>query len=238
MYQASVTQTEGADRITFSRTSPDGEQGFPGNLDLKMTYELNDKDELVLIYEGVSDQDTLVNLTNHTYFNLAGHDSGNILDHKVVIQANEFTPTTDDLIPMGEIMEVKGTPMDFTSPRRVGDDIDADFAPIKIAGGYDHNFVLDRDDNGKVLYAGELIEEATGRVMKIETDLVGMQFYTGNFIGNEQGKDGAEYHKRDGLCFETQYFPNSCNVESFKSCVCKAGVPFRTVTKYGFTTVG
>ncbi|MDR1700441.1 MAG: galactose mutarotase [Lachnoclostridium sp.] len=234
MYQAKTESEENADRITFIRTSPDGEQGYPGNLDLKMTYVLNNDNELILIYEAVSDQDTLVNLTNHTYFNLSGHDSGSILDHKVVIKANEFTPTTDDLIPTGERMAVKGTPMDFTSPRRIGDDIDADFDPIKIAGGYDHNFVLDRDDNGEVVYAGELIDEASGRKMIIETDLVGMQLYTGNFIQDENGKGGAKYKKRDGVCFETQFFPNSCNVSSFKSCVCRAGEAFKSVTKYKF----
>lgn len=234
MYAASTATKEGKESITFSRVSPDMEQGFPGNFSMKMTYELNDANELVLIYEGVSDQDTLVNLTNHTYFNLAGHASGSIIDHKVIIKANEFTPTTDDLIPQGERMAVKGTPMDFTSLHRIGDNIDADFAPITMAGGYDHNYVLDREDNGEVVYVGELVEEKSGRKMEIATDLVGMQFYTGNFIEDEDGKEGAHYVKRDGVCFETQFFPNSCNVDSFKSCVLKANKNFKSVTKYIF----
>lgn len=234
MYQAETASEPGKDSITFSRISPDMEQGFPGNFEMKMTYELTDKNELVLIYEGVSDKDTLVNLTNHTYFNLAGHASGSILDHKVKIQAKQFTPTSDDLIPQGERMNVVGTPMDFTVSKRIGDEIEADFKPLVIAGGYDHNYVLDREDDGQVVYVGELVEEKSGRKMEIATDLVGMQFYTGNFIMDEDGKNGAHYIKRDGVCFETQFFPNSCNVESFKSCVLKAGEKFKSTTVYTF----
>ncbi len=230
MYQAKTTDNS----ISFHRISPDGEQGFPGNFDVTLTYTLTDDNELVLTYEGVSDQDTIVNLTNHSYFNLAGHKAGKILDHKVKIKANQFTPTSDDLIPMGEVMDVEGTPMDFREYKRIGDEIDADFKPIQIAGGYDHNYVLDRKDDGQVVYVAEVMEETSGRKMEVYTDLVGMQFYTGNFIMGEDGKEGTHYTKRDGVCFETQYFPNAINVPSFKSCELKAGDKFHSVTKYVF----
>lgn len=233
MYEAATTENS----ISFHRVSPDGEQGFPGNFDVTMTYTLTDENEVVLTYEGTSDKDTIVNLTNHSYFNLAGHKSGKILDHKVIIKSNAFTPTNDNLIPMGEVMEVAGTPMDFRNLKRIGDEIDADFKPIQIAGGYDHNYILDREDNDEVVYVAELVEETSGRKMEVYTDLVGMQFYTGNFIDNESGKEGAHYTKRDGVCFETQFFPNSINVPSFKSCALKAGETFKSVTKYAFKTV-
>lgn len=234
IYQVETASEEKKDSITFSRRSPDMEQGFPGNFDVKMTYELTEKNELVLKYEGVSDKDTLVNLTNHTYFNLAGHNAGSILNHEVKIAAKQFTPTTDDLIPMGERMDVAGTPMDFNNWKRIGDEIEAEFKPLVIAGGYDHNYVLERPDDGQVLKVAELRESGTGRHMEVWTDLIGMQFYTGNFIMGEDGKEGAHYEKRDGVCFETQFFPNSCNVESFKSCELKAGKTFKSTTVYAF----
>lgn len=229
MYQTETTENS----VTFSRTSPDMEQGYPGNLDIAVTYELTDGNELKITYRAASDKDTLCNVTNHSYFNLKGHDGGEITDHEVWIQANGFTETSDDLIPNGTIVDVTGTPMDFRTKKAIGDDIEADYKPLVIAGGYDHNYVLDKK-SGVMEKVAELSEETTGRTMEVYTDLPGMQLYTGNFIEKEDGKNGTTYTKRTGVCFETQFFPNSVNVPSFESCVLKAGETFTSTTIYRF----
>lgn len=219
--------------VTFSRTSPDMEQGYPGNLDIRVSYTLTDDNELKITYEAKSDKDTLCNMTNHSYFNLKGHDGGEITDHEVWIKANGFTETTDDLIPNGTIVDVTGTPMDFRTKKAIGDDIEADYKPLTIAGGYDHNYVLDKKA-GVVEKVAELSEKTSGRTMEVYTDLPGMQLYTGNFIEREAGKQGVTYTKRNGVCFETQFFPNSIHVPSFEPCVLKAGETFTSTTIYRF----
>ncbi len=229
MYQASTTDNS----VTFTRVSPDMEQGYPGNLEIAMTYTLTDDNELKLDYKTKSDKDTLCNLTNHSYFNLKGHNGGTIIDHEVWIKANGFTETSDDLIPNGTIVDVTDTPMDFRTRKAIGKEIEADYKPLVIAGGYDHNYALDIAGD-KVEKVAELYEETSGRTMEVYTDLPGMQLYTGNFIEKEDGKDGNVYTKRTGVCFETQFFPNSCNVPSFKSCVLKAGEEFNSTTIYKF----
>lgn len=229
MYKAETT----SDSVTFSRTSPDMEQGYPGNLDISVTYTLTDDNELKITYNASSDKDTLCNVTNHSYFNLKGHDGGEITDHTVWIKANGFTETADDLIPTGAIADVTGTPMDFRTKKAIGDDIGADYKPLVIAGGYDHNYALDKKA-GALEKVAELSEDSTGRTMEVYTDLPGMQLYSGNFINREQGKNGAQYTKRTGVCFETQFFPNSVNVPSFDSCVLKAGKKFTSTTIYKF----
>lgn len=229
MYQTATTDNS----ITFMRVSPDGEQGYPGNLDISLTYTLTDDNELKLDYEAKSDQDTLCNLTNHSYFNLKGHKGGEITDHIVTIKANGFTGTSDDLIPDGTIVDVTDTPMDFRKPRRIADEIDSSYDPIVLAGGYDHNFVLDKPE-GAYAKVAEVTEETSGRRMEVYTDLPGMQLYSGNFIVKENGKEGHVYTKRTGLCFETQYFPNSINVPAFTPCILKAGDVFQSTTVYKF----
>ena len=229
MYQASTTDNS----VTFTRVSPDMEQGYPGNLEISLTYTLTDENELKLDYVTRSDQDTLCNLTNHSYFNLKGHKGGEVTDHVVTIKANGFTGTSDDLIPDGSVVDVTGTPMDFRKPRRVADDIDSDYGPIVLAGGYDHNFVLDKPE-GSFEKVAEVTDETSGRTMEVYTDLPGMQLYSGNFIVEEHGKEGHIYTKRTGICFETQYFPNSINVPQFTPCVLKAGDTFRSTTMYKF----
>ncbi len=229
MYKAETTDNS----VSFSRTSPDMEQGYPGNLDICVTYTLTDDNELKISYQAKTDKDTLCNVTNHSYFNLKGHNGGTITDHKVWIRANGFTETSDDLIPNGNIIDVTGTPMDFRTEKTIAQDIEADYKPLQIAGGYDHNFVLEKE-TGKMEKVAELSEETTGRRMEVYTDLPGMQLYTGNFIVKEDGKDGTEYTKRTGVCFETQFFPNSVNVPSFESCVLKAGDTFTSSTVYRF----
>lgn len=234
MYETEIYEEEDMISIDFSRLSPDMEQGFPGNLDVTVTYSLTENNELIIEYHAVSDKDTVVNLTNHSYFNLSGHNAGSILDHKVWIKANQFTPTTKDLIPTGELLDVDGTPMDFRTLKSIGRDIDSDYEPIILAGGYDHNYVLDNNQN-EVEKVAELVDESTGRVMEVFTDMPGLQLYSGNMLNPvENGKEGATYNKRVGVCFETQYFPNACNTENFQSSVLKAGQSFEYVTIYKF----
>ena len=229
MYAASAADNS----VTFTRTSPDMEQGYPGNLDIAVTYTLTDEDELRIDYKMKSDQDTLCNPTNHSYFNLKGHNGGTITDHRLYIKANGFTETSDDLIPNGTIVDVTGTPMDFREKKPIGQDIGQDYQPLKVAGGYDHNFVLDKKE-GVLEKVGEVSEDTTGRTMEIYTDLPGMQLYSGNFIEKEDGKGGNEYTFRTGVCFETQYFPNSINIPEFPSCVLKADEEFTSTTIYKF----
>lgn len=235
IYEAEIYEEEDIASIEFSRLSPHMEQGFPGNLDISVTYSLTETNELVIEYYANSDKDTIVNLTNHCYFNLAGHNSGSIQDHQVWIKANQFTPTTKDLIPTGELSDVSGTPMDFRTMKKIGQDIDADYEPLKMAGGYDHNFVLDTSGT-EVEKVAELYEEKSGRRMEIFTDMPGIQLYTANMLNPvKNGKGGATYAKRTGVCFETQYFPNSCNIKTFPSCVLKAGKEYDSVTIYKFS---
>ena len=234
MYETEVYEEDDMISIDFSRLSPDLEQGFPGNLDITVTYSLTENNELVIEYHAVSDKDTVVNLTNHSYFNLVGHNSGSILDHKVWIKSDQFTPTADDLIPTGEFRDIAGTPMDFRNLKRIGDNIDDDYEPLNQAGGYDHNYVLNisHDEVEKV---AELVDEGSGRVMEVFTDTPGLQFYTSNMLTPvEDGKDGAAYGKRAGVCFETQYFPNACNTKTFPSSILKAGEEYDFVTIYKF----
>ncbi len=235
LYEAEIHKDEDVIGIELSRQSPDMEQGFPGNLDLSVIYRLSEANELMIQYRCVSDKDTIVNLTNHSYFNLAGHDSGSILDHKVWIKANQFTPTTDDLIPTGELRDVTGTPMDFRQAKKIGRDIDTDYEPLKQGGGYDHNFVLDKREN-EVDKVGELIDENSGRKMEIFTDMPGMQMYTSNMVTpQDHCKGGKAYGRRSAVCFETQYFPDSCNISSFPSSVLKAESIFDSSTTYKFS---
>jgi Galactose mutarotase and related enzymes len=236
MYETEVYEDEDMASVEFSRLSPHMEQGFPGNLDVSVTYSLTESNELVIEYLAVSDKDTVVNLTNHSYFNLAGHNAGSVLDHKAWIKSNQFTPTDSKLIPTGELRDVTDTPMDFRTLKTIRQDINADYEPLVTAGGYDHNYVLDISGND-VEKVAEMVEEKSGRRMEVFTNLPGIQFYTGNFL-NEAGdhnKDGAVYKKQDGACFETQYFPNACNIDSFATSVLKAGKEHDSVTIYKFS---
>ena len=223
--------------VTFCILSPDGDQGFPGNFTGYVTYELTDDNEIVLHYQGSADADTVVNMTNHSYFNLAGHHAGAeaMLNHTVQIFAPEYTPVSDSqAIPTGEILPVEGTPMDFTKPKKIGQDVEADFDQLKFGGGYDHNYALSRE-KGEMKKAAEAFSEESGIVMEVFTDLPGMQFYIGNFIEQETGKGGYVYGKRDGFCMETQYYPDACNQTAFQSSILKAGEKYDTTTIYKFS---
>jgi len=246
MYEVETYEDEGSMTVEFSRLSPHMEQGFPGNLDLSVAYTLTDAGELVIEYSAVSDADTVINLTNHSYFNLKGEGSGTVLDHQVFINADKITTTDAGLIPTGEFTPVDGTPMDFRTMKRIGQDIDADYEPLTLGCGYDHNYVLKHEfaDKTGELFDGEtapdkvaeLYEDESGRVMEVFTDLPGMQFYSANHIdGVEKGKGGKVYHRRDAICFETQFFPNTANISSFPGGRLEAGKEFHSVTIYKFS---
>ncbi len=235
LYEAETFEEEGGVSVEFSRLSPDMEQGFPGNLDITVTYTLTDENELAIEYLAVSDKDTIVNFTNHSYFNLAGHDTGLAVNQEVMVDADAFTITDAKLIPTGELTDVTGTPMDLRIRKPLSEGIDADYEPIRLAGGYDHNYVLNNTGEDAEFVA-ELFDKKSGRVMEVYTNLPGMQLYSGNFIENGlKGKGGCTYGKRHGVCFETQYFPNAVNIESFPSPVVKAYKEAESMTVYKFT---
>ncbi|MBQ6128936.1 MAG: galactose mutarotase [Lachnospiraceae bacterium] len=219
------------DSVIFSYHSPDGENGFPGNLDMRVTYTLTDDNEIKIAYDGVSDKKTLINMTNHTYFNLSGHDHDTIEDTLLYINASNYTPVVAGAIPTGEIAPVKGTVMDFTQEKPVGRDIRADFEQLLLVKGYDHNYVVDGYNGSSKLIA---VARADGRVMEVYSDLPGVQFYAGNCISPQEGKGGVIYRERTGFCLETQYFPNSANDPAFAHPIFDKGQKYETVTTYRF----
>lgn len=223
------------EKLQLSYLSKDGEEGFPGNLEVKVIYSVTEENELKIEYYAAADKDTVVNLTNHSYFNLTGQASGDILNHKVMINADKFTVNDDKALPTGEILEVQGTPMDFTSLTEVGKNINSNYDQIVFGSGYDHNWVLNtKGDISKM--AAEVVDEKSGRVLEVYTTKPGVQLYTGNFLHEaETGKGGVKYDKRSGLCLETQYFPNALKHKNFPSPILKAGEQYRHVTIYKFT---
>ncbi|MDE6889239.1 MAG: galactose mutarotase [Eubacterium sp.] len=221
--------------ITFTCKSADLEQGFPGNMDVQVTYVLTDEHAVEIHYEAVSDKDTVANFTNHAYFNLEGHASGNVLGQELMLRASYYTPVIDSkAIPTGEIAPVAGTPMDFTTAKTIGRDMEADDTQIKYGGGFDHNFVLDKEEKGAFELMAEAYAPGTGIVMEAYTDRPGVQFYSGNFITTQDGKQGAVYGKRQGFCLESQFFPNSVNEPKFEAPIIKAGEVYRSKTSYRF----
>jgi Galactose mutarotase and related enzymes len=230
-----VADAIGEDSVEFHYMSPDGEENYPGNLDVTVTYKLTDANELVIRYKAKSDADTVVNLTNHSYFNLAGHDSGSILDHYLKLDCDAYTPADAESIPTGEIVPVAGTPMDFQEFHRVGERIDADFDQLKYGHGYDHNWVIN-PSAGSPAPAATLWDKQSGRKMDVLTTMPGVQFYAGNFLDEEKGKGGHSYARREGLCLETQYYPDSINKNNFPSPVLKAGEVFDHTTVFRFYT--
>ncbi len=225
---------EGENSVKFSLEMEDGDMGFPGNKKFTITYTLTEDNELILHYTGSSDKKTIINPTNHTYFNLSGEASGKtILDDVLMLNASCYTPIVQGAIPTGEIAPVAGTVMDFTKGRRVGDDIEDSFDQLVMTQGYDHNFVLDNYD-GKTKLIATVTDNESGRVMEVYTNLPGVQFYAGNCIAPQNGKNGVKYSKRMGLCLETQFFPDSINKANFPSCVFGAGKDYDSETIYKF----
>lgn len=219
--------------VTFSVDSPDKDQGFPGNLRMEVTYILTEDNELMIHYHGVSDKDTVINMTNHSYFNLDGHDAGTILGHEARIPADYITETDERLIPTGRLLPVAGTPVDFTEFKEIGRDISCDYEPLHFGHGYDQNWVI-RDYDGSMRLAAVLRSPDSGISMEVYTDLPGIQMYTGNFLDEKKAKDGASYHNRAGVALETQFFPDAINHKEFVSPLFRAGQEYDSVTIYKF----
>ena len=225
----------GKNFIILSYLSPDGDEGYPGNLNVSVKYTLTDENELVIDYEAETDSPTICNLTQHTYFNLNGHNSGNILNHKLKINADNFTPTDADSIPTGEIRSVAGTVFDFNSPTEIGARINKDDEQLNFAGGYDHNWCLNKNNEDDLSHAATVQSDLTGILMETYTTEPGMQFYTGNYLnGDIIGKNGARYNHRFGFCLETQHYPDSPNHPNFPSSVLNPGEKYLSKTIYKF----
>jgi aldose 1-epimerase len=232
VWSADTMHTAAGPRVTFRHVSKDGDEGYPGTLTVAVSYTLTEANTVEIGYEATTDKATPVNLTQHSYFNLAGR--GDILGHVLTLAADRFTPVDSTLIPTGMLAPVAGTPFDFTAPHAVGERIGADHPQIRFGGGYDHNFVLTRPDTGMAL-AATLKEPSSGRTLEVRTTEPGVQFYSGNFLdGTLTGKGGTVYAHRSGLCLETQHFPDSPNHANFPSTILKPGAVYRSRTEWKF----
>lgn len=220
--------------VVLTYVSPDGDQGYPGTLKLRVTYTLNERNELAIDYHATTDKATPINISQHSYFNLTGGARRDVLDHVVQIAASRYTPVDTTLIPTGELAPVAGTPFDFRVPTAIGARINEPNEQLKIAGGYDHNFVLDRHGSG-VTHVAHVVDPSSGRTLDIATDQPGLQFYSGNFLdGTLKGKGGQVYGHRFGFCMETQHFPDSPNHPSFPSTILRPGKQFNSRTVFTF----
>lgn len=222
--------------LELQYTSKDGEEGFPGNLDVTAIYSVTDDNELCLDYKAKTDKPTVLNLTHHSYFNLAGQGTGDILGHEVFINSDKITPVNKDLIPTGDYASVEGTPLDFRTPTAIGARIDSPDQQLQFGSGYDHNWVINKPANHLGLQA-RAYDPKTGRVMEVWSTEPGVQFYTGNFLdGTITGKGGAVYKRRSGFCFEPQHYPDSPNKPNFPSVVLRPGQTFKSTIIYRFST--
>lgn len=231
--------------IEFSLYSADGDQGYPGGLTVWVTYTLTEQNQLQVAYRAQTDQATLINLTQHSYFNLSGNPTQQVLDHHIQINADAFTPVDQQLIPTGEIRAVKGSPFDFNQPKLLADALALSDPQLDICQGFDHNYVLQQDkqtactnNDSKAQYDAIISHRPSGRQLKVTTDMPGMQFYTSNCLnGSDRGKKTISYHSRSALCLETQHFPNAINQASFPSVVLEAGEDWRSLTTFTFDTI-
>jgi aldose 1-epimerase len=237
VWQAEPFEKEGEAGIVFTHSSPAGEEGFPGTLSMRVTYTLTDHNDLAFDYYATTDQPTVLNLTQHAYLNLAGEGSGDVLGHELTINADRYTPVDATLIPTGELASVAGTPLDFRTRTAIGARIDADHPQIKLGHGYDHNFVLNKQD-AELALAARVEEPTSGRLLEVHTTEPGMQFYSANWLdGTISGKAGRPYNRRGAFCLETQHFPDSPNKPTFPTTVLRPGEEFRSKTVYTFGTL-
>ena len=235
LWRAKELKSKDGPSLQLEYLSKDGEEGFPGNLSVKVIYTLTDENELKIEYSATTDKETVVNLTNHSYFNLAGAGNGDILQHQVMLKADKFTPVSESLIPTGELRTVQGTPMDFRTPTAVGARIEQNDQQLKYGLGYDHNWVLEGGGSDTPKLAASVYEPESGRAFEVWTTEPGVQFYTGNFLDGPKGKGGKAYNRRFALCLETQHFPDSPNQPNFPSTVLKPGQRYHTLTIYKFS---
>ena len=232
VWDAQVLKNTDFPAIRFTYNKPDMEEGYPGNVVAEVVYTWTDNDEIIMDYKVTTDKKTVVNITNHAYFNLHGAGVGDILDHEAVIKASSFTPVDSTLIPTGEIRPVEGTPFDFRTPHLIGERIGEDYDQLKLGGGYDHNFVLDNAEEVDAM----VYDPSTGRVLEVLTDQPGIQLYTGNFLnGTQTGHGGKVYNYRSGFCLETQHFPDSPNQAAFPSVILTPDEPFLSSTTFRFS---
>lgn len=235
VWRAEGVAKEGAQGLRLRYQSKDGEEGYPGNLDLQATYWLTEQNEWRIEYEATTDKATPINVTQHSYFNLKGEGRGDVLGHEVRLAASKFTPVNSGMIPTGEILPVAGTALDFTKATPIGARVDSKEEQMRLGGGYDHNFVLD-SQSGELVLAASVHDPASGRVLEVLTTEPGIQFYGGNFLdGTLTGKSGSKYLFRGGFCLETQHYPDSPNQKSFPSSILRPGKTFRSVTVYRFS---
>ncbi|MFZ1290692.1 MAG: aldose epimerase family protein [Melioribacteraceae bacterium] len=234
-WKGEILESKEGESVKFSYFSPDGEEGYPGNVNISVTYTLTDNNELKINYSATTDQSTIMNPTHHSYFNLSGNFQSTILDHELMMDADYFTPVDNGLITIGELVKVKDTPMDFTKPTKIGKGINDVFEQLKFGKGYDHNWVLNNYD-GSLHKVASLYDSTSGRLMEILTDQPGLQFYSGNFLnGTSIGKKGEKYNFRTGLCLETQKYPDSPNKPNFPSVVLNPMETYKQLTIYKFS---
>ncbi|MFW5759596.1 MAG: aldose epimerase family protein [Cyclobacteriaceae bacterium] len=234
VWDSKPIETMAGPGVELTYHSPDSAGGFPGNLNVVVKYTLTRDNEIMIEYEATTDKPTILNLTNHSYFNLAGHDSGTILDQQIKINASEITPVDENLIPTGELMEVENSPFDFREFKTIGDYIDQEHPQLAFAGGFDHNFII-RGNRGSLRTAAQVKEPTTGRILTVYTTEPGLQFYAGNFLNGTEGKNGAVYDYRGGFCLEAQHYPNSPNIENFPSVVLRPDEVYKQTTIYRFS---
>ncbi len=234
VWKATVFEKEDAASLELTAISADGEEGFPGKVECTVTYTLSNDQMLTIDYHAVTDKPTVINLTNHSYFNLAGEGSGDVLKHEVMIPADGFTATDDQLITTGEITPVTGTPLDFNQPHALGERIEADYKALVQGEGYDHNYVL-KPSGDDLKLAARVKDPVSGRVMEVHTTEPGVQLYTANHLKGVAGKSGHIYERRHGVCLETQKFPNSPNIPAFPSAVLRPGETYHHVTTFTFS---